>query len=127
MGSYNIRVGMDYRAMAKALRKKQTAAEAVLWERVRARRLGGFKFRRQHVLRDKIVDFYCREAYLIIELDGGVHDNPEQQAKDLDRDAQFAIVGYRTLRFRNVEVLHNSDAVCSRILDVIYERLEQQR
>ena len=127
MGANNRRWDVDYRALAKSFRKNPTPAEAALWERLRNRQLGGFKFRRQHVLRDKIVDFYCREALLIIELDGGVHDNPEQRIKDQDRDAEFAAVGYRTLRFRNAEVLHTMDAVLSTILRTVHQRIEQQR
>jgi very-short-patch-repair endonuclease len=118
---------IDLRALAKEMRKKPTRAERVIWERVRNRRLGGFKFRRQHVAGGRIVDFFNWDALLVVEIDGGVHHTPEQQQRDLYRDVGFALLGYKTVRFTNEEVLHHTDDVCARLLDIIYERIEEQR
>ena len=121
------RTEVDLRALAKEMRKKPTPAEKVMWERVRNRRLGGFKFRRQHVTGGRIVDFFNWDALLVVEIDGSVHQTPEQRQRDLDRDIGFALLGYKTVRFTNEEVLHHTDDVCARLLDIVYERIEQQR
>ena len=118
---------IDLQAIAKQMRKHPTPAEAVLWERVRNRRLGGFKFRRQHVTGGRIVDFFNWDALLVVEIDGSVHSTPEQHQRDLDRDVGFALLGYKTVRFTNEEVLYHTDDVCARLLDIVYERIDQQR
>jgi type I restriction enzyme R subunit len=72
---------------ARQLRAKQTRAEELLWQLLRNRQLLGFKFRRQHQFGDYVADFYCREAQLVIECDGSVHDPNEQWQHDQARDA----------------------------------------
>ena len=67
---------------SKALRKNQTETEEIIWQCLRNRKLLNFKFRRQHPLHQYISDFYCHEAKLIIEIDGGIHNNPENQEYD---------------------------------------------
>ena len=71
---------------AQKLRKNQTRTEARLWARLRDRRLGGFKFRRQYPIGGYILDFYCPETHLAIELDGGGHAKDEQKEYDKKRD-----------------------------------------
>jgi len=71
---------------ARELRQKQTPAEAILWELLRDRKLMDLKFRRQHQIGDYIVDFYCHDKRLVIELDGAIHDKEEQRKKDHKRD-----------------------------------------
>ena len=105
---------------ARELRKNQTQAEVVLWERLRNRRLGGFKFRRQHVINECIVDFWCHEAQLIIEVDGEAHRHLADQ--DQQRDMEMLVHGYRTLRFMNYEVQLNPDVVCGKILEMCLQR-----
>ena len=90
-----------------------TAAEALLWERLRARRLNGLKFRRQHPVRRFVVDFCCPAQRLIVELDGGVHLG--QGEHDEDRTAMLEELGYRVVRFRNDEVVSNVEAVLEAI------------
>ena len=68
--------------LARELRKSQTAAEDLLWQLLRGRQLLGFKFRRQHQFGDYIADFFCREAGLVIECDGDVHDENESWYHD---------------------------------------------
>jgi very-short-patch-repair endonuclease len=103
---------------ARSLRRRQTRAEAVLWQRVRNRRVGGFKFRRQHVIKNKIVDFYCHQARLVIEVDGEVHSGEEAQERDRIRDLHLNLLGFRVIRFTNRRVLNDTDAVCAEILRV---------
>jgi len=88
--SLHYRGGYDFSGLvetARRLRKKQTPAEDVLWALLRNRRFLGLKFRRQHQIGDYVADFYCHEAALVVELDGGVHGADRQVAKDGKRDA----------------------------------------
>ena len=110
------RGGYDFAGLvetARALRKKQTPAEAIFWELVRDRRFMGLKFRRQHQLGDYITDFYCHEHRLIIELDGGIHS--AKQSKDHKRDAWMAAQGFKVLRFKNEQLLDDPESVLSAI------------
>jgi very-short-patch-repair endonuclease len=92
---------------AVGLRKAATPAEQVVWELVRGRRLQGLKFRRQHVLEGHIVDFFCHEKQLCIELDGAPHLEPAQKSKDIQRDLLLGMRGFTVLRFMNEEVLRD--------------------
>ncbi len=91
----------------RELRKEGTKAEDILWEFLRNRKLGGMKFRRQHQIGDYIVDFYCAEARLVVDLDGEVHDCPEVAAKDRIREKWLLAQGLSILRFRNEDLLTN--------------------
>jgi very-short-patch-repair endonuclease len=94
---------------AKALRRRITDAEVKLWLRLNNRQLGGHKFRKQVPIAPYIVDFACLELKLIVEADGGQHD--ENRAKDEKRTAYLEGRGYRVLRFGNTDVLRNIDGV----------------
>src|SRR5215213_8782374 len=96
-------------ATARRLRRNQTDAERTLWFRLRDRRLGGLKFRRQVPIDHYVVDFCCESARLIVELDGGQH--AEQVEKDKARAAALEARGYLVLRFWNNEVLQNTHGV----------------
>ena len=98
---------------ARQLRQQSTDAETLLWYLVRDRRLGGFKFRRQHPLPPYVADFYCHEAKLCIELDGGKH--AEQQKYDAERDAALQAQGIRTIRFWNNQLLTETETVLQAI------------
>ena len=98
---------------ARELREYSTDAERLFWSRVRAHRLHGYKFKRQHPIDRFIVDFACVEAKLIIELDGGQHVGSEQ---DKQRDARLVDEGYRVLRFWNNDVLLNIDGVIETVM-----------
>jgi very-short-patch-repair endonuclease len=91
-----------------------TEAEARVWYHLRGRELAGAKFRRQQPIGDYIVDFVCAERMLIIEIDGGHHD--EQRDADADRDLFLTGKGYRVLRFWNNDVMQNIEGVQERIL-----------
>ncbi len=115
---------LDMYKIARQMRRKMTTSERLMWERLRGRRLGGFKFLRQHVVRDSIADFYCHELRLIVEVDGEAHHSPIQQERDDERDFQLAAHGYRTVRVSNADVITDLDAVCKNLLDIIYAEID---
>jgi len=100
---------------ARRLRTKSTEAERKLWAHLRDRRLLGCKFVRQQPVGPYIADFACREADLVIELDGGQHAADAAHAEDTRRSLALAEHGYRVLRFWNNDVLRNIDGVCRAI------------
>ncbi len=104
-------------ARARELRQEMTTAERKLWSHLRAHRLNGLHFRRQHALGQYIVDFCCLKKNLIIEVDGSPH--LEQEAYDLERTAWLNEQGFRVLRFTNHEVIRNTQAVMQAILDAM--------
>jgi very-short-patch-repair endonuclease len=102
---------------ARRLRRSQTDAERVLWFRLRDRRLAGLKFKRQVPVDRYVVDFLCSEGKLIIEIDGGQHD--QQRERDSIRTATLEAMGYLVLRFWNNEVMQNSEGVLQDILSTV--------
>jgi len=100
---------------ARSLRREQTITEAKLWANLRNRQLDGVKFSRQVALGPFFADFCCREAKLIIEIDGVTHETPEELASDNHRTAWLEAQGYRVIRFRNEELMGDLDAVLERI------------
>jgi very-short-patch-repair endonuclease len=101
---------------AKVMRANPTDAERVLWKRLRKKQLGGHKFRRQHVLKPYIVDFYCAAKNLVVEVDGDVHDEDEQQAKDEARAEHLEReYGIEIVRFSNEEVVSSTREVLEEI------------
>jgi len=93
---------------AKELRREMTPAEKILWEELRANKLGAH-FRRQQVIEGFIVDFYCHKSALVVEVDGDVHDL--QQEEDARREKALREMGLRVVRFRNDEVMRELSAV----------------
>ena len=102
--------------LARELRRRATAAEAALWQYLRRKALGGWRFRRQHVVAGFIADFYCPALELAIEVDGAAHDGRSDE--DEVRQEALERLGVAVLRFTNDEVLGDPDAVCSRILSL---------
>jgi very-short-patch-repair endonuclease len=100
--------GREMLERARGLRRNMTAAERLVWSRLKSRQLG-VKFRRQMWLRGFIADFASVEAMLVIELDGGQHDRDRQ--RDQRRTAAITEEGYSVLRFWNNEVFENLDGV----------------
>lgn len=107
----------------RELRKNATDAEKLLWEFLRGRRLHETKFRRQHPIDGYILDFYCHEAKLAIELDGGGHAEPKQQLHDLARTRHLETKGIKVLRFWNHEMLKKTHEVMEEIWYQLGERL----
>ena len=101
---------------AKELRQDMTPAEKVLWDELRANKLG-VHFRRQQVIAGFIVDFYCHIAALVIEVDGDIHDL--QQEEDARREKALSELGLRVVRFRNDEVTKNLLVVVEKIKSLI--------
>lgn len=116
-GTRNIVIGQKVTTvkvqLAKEMRRKMTEEETILWQYLRANRLNGLHFRRQQIIDGFIADFYCHSAKLIIEVDGGIH---QQQAEyDAERDQVLLARGLRLLRIKNEEVRQNLDGVLVRI------------
>ena len=103
---------------AKRMRKEPTDAEAALWELLRDKKLGD-KFRRQHLIDDFIVDFVCLSKNLVIEVDGGYHNDPTQKEYDQQRTLYLSEKGFKVIRFTNEEVLGNTEAVLTKIKDIL--------
>lgn len=104
--------------LARQLRQEQTEAEAVLWGLLRNRNFENIKFRRQHPLKEYIVDFFSHELRLVIELDDGYHNHPEQKEKDELRDTHLKALGYKVLRYPNAVVLKGQEnTICKDILE----------
>src|SRR5688500_962083 len=100
--------------LAQRLRNNATDAERHLWGQLNRRQLGGYKFSRQIPVGPFVCDFMCREARLVVELDGGQHD--ERAQKDELRTEYIEAEGYRVLRFWNNEVLGHTEGVLATIL-----------
>jgi very-short-patch-repair endonuclease len=109
------RIHPELRIRARELRQPLTQAEQVLWERLRNFQLGGFKFRRQHPIGAFIVDFYCAQVRLVIEIDGSSH--LDQKDYDDYRTGWLELNGFRVIRFTNSEVGEEIETV----LEVIGE------
>lgn len=106
------------REYADHQRKNPTEAEYQLWQCLRRKALG-VKFRRQHAIDDFIADFACLEEQLVIEVDGGYHNDPKQQEDDDRRTSILCTKGYRVLRFKNEEILFDIENVLIRIREQI--------
>ena len=122
-GGYNVAGLLN---LARELRQKQAGAEALLWHLLRDRRLLGFKFRRQHQFGNYVADFYCREACLVIECDGSVHDPNEQWQHDRQRDAYMVGQGLRVLRFENATILRDTQRVLEEIVRYLPQEIRRR-
>ena len=99
---------------AKQNRKRPTEAEAILWDFLKERQLGQ-PFRRQHIIGEYIADFCCIPAKLVIEIDGGYHQLPQQQVDDEYRQQWLEAHGFTVIRFRNEEVIGDIENVLETI------------
>ncbi len=105
----------EYPDLARVLRRQMTSAEKVLWFKLRNRKSAGAKFRRQQPFGPYVLDFYCAEHKLNLELDGGQHDLPEQREHDRQREAFLQQEGVTTLRFWNSQIRKNLEGVLLKI------------
>ena len=101
----------------KELRNNLTPAEAFLWKQLQKRQLKGRKFRRQHSIENFIVDFYCPQEQLIVELDGEIHKNAVAEENDRKRDQRLKELGFKVLRFENKMVFDFLPSVLKEIED----------
>jgi len=103
-------------SQAQSFRKKATDPEKRLWSSLRNRKVAGLKFRRQHPVGDRIVDSFCAEVKLAIELDGSGHCRHFGQTSDLDREIELYEQGVRVLHFHNQDIVDNLDGVLNAII-----------
>ena len=106
--------------LARKNRNNPTEAESILWNYLKADGLG-VTFKRQHIIGDYIVDFVCISNKLIVELDGGYHNLPQQQCKDTERTEWLKSQGYAVIRFTNEELFNSIDQVLRTIEEKLYE------
>jgi len=106
------------------LRRNQTQAEKAAWYLLRGRRLGA-KFRRQCRIENRLIDFYCFEHRLAIELDGGVHSQPSQMRKDATRDNYLRAPGISLLRIPNGLVLEDPEKFALKVREAIAMTMAQ--
>ncbi len=104
-------------AQARRMARSQTPPERLLWTRLRNGRLGGWLFKRQHIIRGYIVDFYCSDARLVVEVDGTTHDKQYSAARDQLRDEVLRANYYRVLRVPARRVFNELDVVLGEILE----------
>ena len=104
-----------FQELARELRRNMNDAERLLWSRLRAHRMEGRKFRRQHALGTYIVDFVCLDERLIIEIDGDRHGNDLREALDAKRTSYLEKLGFRVIRFWNHHVVTDLESVAETI------------
>lgn len=109
--------------LAKKLRNNQTEAELYLWDNLQRLIYLNIRFKRQHPVLYFIADFYCHKAKIIIEVDGGYHDIPEQYLYDRNRENALNELGLKVVRFTNEEVLNSIEKVLKTIEKEIKERI----
>ncbi len=108
---------------SRKLRTDMTYAEQLLWSRLRRKQISGLQFYRQKPIAGYIADFYCAAINLVIELDGSQHYELENKANDLERDRVMHSLGLQILRFDNLQVMNELDAVMDKIVQVVEEQL----
>ena len=106
--------------LARELRQNMTESEKLLWEKLRKKQVDGYRFRRQHPVYRYVLDFYCYEKKLAIELDGDVHIQREEY--DEYRDEFLKSTGIETLRFKNYEVVNDINQVLKKIKERLHLR-----
>jgi very-short-patch-repair endonuclease len=106
----------EQKKLRQSLRNNSTSAEKLLWSELRRRKLGGLKFRRQCGISNYIVDFYCPELKLVIELDGDIHGEEIKKAKDNQKEKYITSIGMTVMRFTNGEIFDSMDGVLLSIL-----------
>lgn len=101
---------------ARKLRRESTEAEKILWNEFRNRKFRNLKIRRQHPIGDYVVDFYCCEKKVIIEVDGSIHEDIEQREYDVKRQSELEELGNRVIRLRNEDVFKDVKGVLEKIV-----------
>ena len=115
----------EIKKRAKALRKRMTSCEKILWQELRKNKLGKFYFRRQHPISRYIVDFYCHELRLVIEADGSIHNLKEHQERDKNRTFELENLGLKVIRYNNNEIAQNIRKVCRQIEEEVKRRSKE--
>jgi very-short-patch-repair endonuclease len=113
------------RDRARGMRRVPTRGEARIWSWLRNRRFGDYKFRRQHPIGKHIVDFYCRELKLVIELDGAQHDSADRNQYDTTRTLELQTYGICVVRISN-ELLIRDALTAAQCIEAAIERLRSR-
>jgi very-short-patch-repair endonuclease len=108
-------------SLAKKLRKNMTLSEALLWNELKSKNLLGYDFDRQRPIDNYIVDFYCKDLQLAIEIDGESHFHDDRPEKDRIRQSKLESLGIRFLRFEDIDIKKDINYVVNRIYDWINE------
>ncbi|MEK7631886.1 MAG: endonuclease domain-containing protein [Patescibacteria group bacterium] len=106
----------------RSLRKNMPQAEVILWARLKGSQLGGLKFRRQYGIGKFVVDFYCAQAKLVVEVDGETHIGEDAEAYDQERQKIIEQLGLRVVRVWNSDVYQNIDGVLEHILAIAQQK-----
>jgi very-short-patch-repair endonuclease len=109
----------ELKNFARQLRANMTAAERLLWSKLRRKQMKGLQFYRQRIIGNYIADFYCPKVKLVIELDGGQHYTDKKIREDRSRDDYIKQQGLEVLRFSDTEVFKNLEGVLNRIYDYL--------
>ena len=110
----------------QSLRHNMTQPEIILWSNIRRRQINGFRFRRQYSVDEYIIDFYCSELRLAIEIDGENHNLLDNKEYDLEREEKIKLYGIDFLRFSNKEVVDNIEDVVKKIYAVVKLKANQK-
>jgi len=105
--------------LSRKLRNNSTLSEALLWQHIKNRQIEGYKFLRQKPIDDYIVDFFCRELMLAVEVDGVSHEY--KMESDLDRQRRLESLGIKTIRFMDIDIKKNMDGVLKLLRQCIAE------
>jgi very-short-patch-repair endonuclease len=110
---------------AKELRKYGTAAENILWSRLNRNQILGLQIRRQHPIERFIADFYFAKIRLVIEVDGSIHELPENKDYDIGRSEILNDFGITVIRFSNAQVINNLDQVITEIEETVKQLMQK--
>ena len=111
---------------AKTMRTNSTEAESLMWQILRAKRFMNLKFRRQHVIALYIVDFYCHELGLVVELDGSQHGTDDGIEYDAERTQFLEALGLKVVRYWNHEVLGQTDMILEDLWEICFSLKENK-
>ncbi|KKS65467.1 MAG: hypothetical protein UV40_C0038G0012 [Parcubacteria group bacterium GW2011_GWA1_42_7] len=115
MPEFHLKYGENLKSLSRGLRSNLTDAERKLWFKLRNGQIKGYLFNRQKPIGKYVVDFYCRKARLVIEIDGGEHYEDANILADKIRDEEFKKTGLKVLRFTNIDVMKNIENAAERI------------
>ena len=108
--------------LARSLRNNSTLSEVLLWKYLKGKQMKGYAFHRQKPIDNYIVDFFCPELMLALEIDGISHDGKEKNIYDEERQRRLASLGVSFLRFRDIDIKNNIEGVLIRIEEWIDRR-----
>jgi very-short-patch-repair endonuclease len=110
---------------AKELRKDETKAEKILWNKLNKNQMMGLQFRRRHPINRFIADFYCARIKLVIEVDGSIHELPENEAYDIGRSEILNDFGITVIRFSNEQIINDIENTVIKIRNIVKPLLNE--